>query len=60
MIVQGAATKLDVWEYQKFVTGSVKMDITTTPSKDVHDVLSTPRPSKRLKVQKTDEMADPK
>ena len=41
-------------EYQKFATASVKMDITTTPSKDVHKILSTPRQAKRLKVEKTE------
>ena len=46
-------------EYQKFATGSVKMDITTTPSKDVHNVLSTPRQAKRLKIQHTADIADP-
>ena len=50
--------KFQASEYQKFATGSVKMDITTTPSKDVHNVLSTPRPSKRLKIQNTKEIAD--
>ena len=47
-------------EYQKFATGSVKMDITTTPSKDVHDIMSTPRQAKRLKIQHTGDIADPK
>ena len=50
--------KFQASEYQKFATGSVKMDITTTPSKDVHNVLSTPRLSKRLKIQNTKEIAD--
>ena len=52
--------KFQASEYQKFATGSVKMDITTTPSKDVHNVLSTPLQAKRLKIQKTNEIADPK
>ena len=30
-------------EYRKFATGSVKMDITTTPPKVVQNILSTPR-----------------
>ena len=51
--------KFQASEYQKFATGSVKMDITTTPSKDVHNVLSTPRQTKRLKIQNTNEIADP-
>ena len=51
--------KFQALEYQKFATGSVKMDITTTPSKDVHNILSTPRQAKRLKIQKTNEIADP-
>ena len=51
--------KFQASEYQKFATGSVKMDITTTPSKDVHNVLSTPRQAKRLKIQNTDDIADP-
>ena len=50
--------KFQASEYQKFATGSVNMDITTTPSKDVHNILSTPRQQKRLKVQKTNEIAD--
>ena len=51
--------KFQASEYQKFATGSVKMDITTTPPMDVHDLLSTPRQAKRLKVQNTGDMADP-
>ena len=51
--------KFQVSEYQKFATGSVKMHITTTPSKDVHDLLSTPRQAKRLKIQHTADIADP-
>ena len=51
--------KFQASEYQKFATGSAKMDITTTPSKDVHNVLSTPRQAKRLKIQNTNEIADP-
>ena len=50
--------KFQASEYQKFATGSVKMDITASPSEDVHNVLSTPRPSKRLKIQNTKEIAD--
>ena len=51
--------KFQAKEYQNFATASVKMDITTTPSKDVHDVKSTPRQAKRLKIQNTNEIADP-
>ena len=58
-IMHGELHKFQVSEYQKFATGSVKMDITTTPSKDVHNLLSTPRQAKRLKVQNTIDMADP-
>ena len=50
--------KFQASEYQKFATGSVKMDITTTASKDVHNVLPTPRQAKRLKIQNTNEIAD--
>ena len=50
--------KFQASEYQKFATGSVKMDITTTPSKEVHDVMSTPRQAKRLRIHKTDEIAE--
>ena len=52
--------KFQASEYQKFAIGSVKMDITTTPSKDVHDLLSTPRQAKRLKIQHTADIAGPK
>ena len=51
--------KFQASEYQKFATGSVKMDITTTPSKDVQNLLSTPREAKRLKIQHTADIADP-
>ena len=51
--------KFQASEYQKFVTGSVKMTITTTPSKDVQELLSTPREAKRLKIQHTADIADP-
>ena len=51
--------KFQVSEYQKFATGSVKMDITITPCKDVHNVLSTPREAKLLKIQHTADIADP-
>ena len=51
--------KFQASEYQKFATGSVKMDITTTPSKHVQDLLSTPRETKRLKIQHTADIADP-
>ena len=51
--------KFQASEYQKFATGSVKMDITTTPSKDVQNIMSTPRRAKRLKIQHTADIADP-
>ena len=51
--------KFQVSEYQKFATGAVKMDIATTPSKEVHNLLSTPRAAKRLKIEKTADIADP-
>ena len=50
--------KFQASEYQKFVTGSVEMDITSTPSKDVQKLLSTPREAKHLKIRHTAEMAD--
>ena len=50
--------KFQASEYQKFATGSVKMDITTTPSKDVQNLLSTPRQAKRLKIQNTDDIKE--
>ena len=46
-------------EYQKFATGSMTMDITSTPSKDVQDFLSTPRQAKRLKIERTADIGDP-
>lgn len=51
--------KFQASEYQKFATGDVKMDITTTPSKEVQNHLSTPRQAKRLKIQRTADIADP-
>ena len=51
--------KFQASEYQKFATGSVKMDITTTPSNDVQNLLSTPREANRLKIQHTADIADP-
>ena len=51
--------KFQASEYQKFATGSVKMDITNTPSKDVQHLLSTPREAKRLKIQHTADIAEP-
>ena len=51
--------KFQASEYQKFATGSVKMDITTTPPKDVQNLLSTPREATRLKIQHTADIADP-
>ena len=46
------------FEYQKFATGSVEMDITSTPSKDVHNILSTQREAKRLNIRHTAVMVD--
>ena len=46
-------------EYQKFATGSMTIDITSTPSKDVQDFLSTPRQAKRLKIERTADIGDP-
>ena len=46
------------FEYQKFATGSVEMDITSTPSKDVHNLLSTPREATRLNIRHTAVMVD--
>ena len=51
--------KFQALEYQKFATGSVKLDITTSPSKDVHNLLSTPRKAKRLKIEHTADIGDP-
>ena len=51
--------RFQVSEYEKFATGSVKIDTTTTPSKDVQNLLSTPREAKRLKIQHTADIADP-
>ena len=51
--------KFQASEYRKFATASVKMDITSTPSKDVHNVLSTPRQAKRLKIENTVDIEDP-
>ena len=50
--------KFQASEYQKFVTGSVEMDITSTPSKDVQKLVSTPREATRLKIRHTADMAD--
>ena len=50
--------KFQALEYQKFATGGVKMDITNTPPNDVHNLLSTPRQAKRLKLQRTADMLD--
>ena len=50
--------KFQVSEYQKFATGSVKMDITITPPNDVQNLLSTPREATRLKIQHTADIAD--
>ena len=50
--------KFQAFEYEKFVTGSLQIELTTTPSVDVQTVLSTPRQAKRLKIQNTNEIAD--
>ena len=52
--------KYQTSEYQKFVIGSVPMDIMKTPCKPVRDLLATPRDRKRLKVQKTEEISETK
>ena len=39
--------KFQASEYQKFATGSVEMDITSTPSNDVQNLLPTPRDMNR-------------
>ena len=51
--------KFQASEYQKFATGSVKMDITTTPSNDVNHRFVNTSSSKRLKIQHTADIADP-
>ena len=51
--------KFQATEYQKYVTGSLKMDVTTTPCKDIQNILSTPRQTKRLKIQNTAEIKYP-
>ena len=58
-IMHAKLHKFQASEYQKFATGSVMMDITTTPSKDVQNLLSTPRQAKRLKIHHTTDIADP-
>ena len=45
--------KFQAAEYQKFTTGSLKLDVTNKPSPDVQNLLQTPREAKRLKVQHT-------
>ena len=50
--------KFQAIEYQKYVTGSQKMDVTTTPCKDIQHILSTPRQTKRLKVHNTEEIKE--
>ena len=50
--------KFQVLEYNKFATSSEEMENTTTPSKHVHELLSTPRPVKRLKIEHTDEIRE--
>ena len=50
--------KFEAAAYLKFASGSVQMDITTTPSQEVQDLLSTPKAAKRLKISHTAEIAD--
>ena len=50
--------KFQVLEYKKFATSSEEMESTTTPSKHVHDLLSTPRQVKRLKIENTDDIKE--
>lgn len=50
--------KFQVLEYQQFAIGDVNIDITTTPSKEVQSNLSTPRQTKRLKIQRTADIPD--
>ena len=52
--------RYQVNQYKKCVTGSVPMEIMTTPCKDVQELLATPRDRKRLKVQHTNEMIETK
>ena len=47
-------------EYQKFVIRPGNTEITTTPSKEVHDLFSTPRQAKRLNIQHTGDIAESK
>ena len=48
--------KFEASEYQKLVTGSNHVEIMTTTSKKVQELLTTPRDRKRLRVQNTNEM----
>ena len=50
--------KFEASQYEKFATHSDTMDLTNTPSKRVHDLFSTPRQPKRLKIQHTLEIED--
>ena len=52
--------KFQALQYPKFATESVQIDVTTTPSKDVQALLSTPRAQTRLKIQHTADIAEPK
>ena len=52
--------KCQALEYQQFAIGDVKMDITTTPSKDVQNHVSTPRQAHRLKIPRTANIPDSK
>ena len=45
--------KFQAAEYQKFITGSMKLDVTKEPSSDVQNLLQTQREAKRLKIQHT-------
>lgn len=50
--------KFQALAYQKFATGDAKMGITTTPYKEVQNHVSTPRQTKRLKMQRTADIPD--
>ena len=50
--------KFQASAYQQFAIGDVKMVITTTPSMEVQNHLSTPRQATRLKIQRTADIPD--
>ncbi len=45
--------KFQAAEYQKFIRSRLQLDVAGKPSRDVQQLLLTPRESKRLKVQHT-------